>query len=146
VSDQFQWTVTLDNGAQFISTNLFNASVQPTSIWQVNTGAVVTIDNGVFLIEGFVTNTGTINIETNGAIQLWNNGDTVSPYVNGELINAPGGLINIYCNNAGIANLKPGQGGGYELFINEGTIIGYNLNPLILVTGLQQYPRHRSAI
>ena len=134
VSDQFQWTVILDNGAQFISTNLFNTSVQPTSIWQVNTGAVVTIDNGVFLIEGFVTNTGTINIETNGAIQLWNNGDTVSPYVNGELINAPGGLINIYANNAGIANLKPGSGAGYELFINQGTVAGYNLDPLIAVT------------
>ncbi len=135
VDDQFQGPVTLDNGAQYFSTNLFNDTVEPTSIWRINLGAVATIDNGTFLIEGFVTNAGTINIETNGAIQLYNNNDAMTPYVNGELINAPGGLINIYCNDAGIGNLKPGQGGGYELCINQGTIVGYYLNPQILVTG-----------
>jgi len=136
-NDQFLWTVTLDNGAQFFSTNLFNDTVEPTSVWQVNTGAVVTIDNGVFLIEGFVTNAGTINIETNGVIQLVNNNDTVSPYVNGELVNAPGGLINIYyTGSGGISNIKPGSGEGYELFINQGTVINYGFQALILVTEL----------
>jgi hypothetical protein len=133
VNDEFQWTVTLDNGAQFISTNLFNATVEPTSTWQVNTGAVVTIDNGVFLIDGFVTNSGTINIETNGDLQLYNDQDRVMPYVNGELINTPGGLINLY-GVPGIHNLKPGSGGGYELFVNQGTIARYGYQSDILVT------------